>query len=970
MGNSLKNEIEMYKNGQMSYKSYQFQLFVMSAHEIISHVSFYELSLPQINEYFRTVKFFTITEAHTIFSMIAYCSNTRNEANLKIKKIIPSVRCLYKQGKNKYYLSPCCCENLYNNNFKDQRYKLKNGDSYAPGNLFDFQSEKMTIMRLSQEKYSDPPQFQHHENVGIAFENNNLCDIYKRPIQKDENAPIFEKDLETPSFWHKNIFQAAEDTGTKSIRYLIYLIPELRNFQDKNGLTPLHYAAKNGNVQAILMLKKLNADFNIYDNNGNLPIHLSKNKETVEAFISCGCDFQVTNKNDQSLLELNSNPFKKDIIEFLIRKGFNFLKPNKKGIYWAQFVTHNQYFKAYVPNKDYEEFQAFIINSFSRSTLRMYKDNKSLKRLISRTADYIHMKNDIEDLAYAVKERDMEKIIAYVAIGTPLDDPNSQRITNLITVVTKNDMELVKIFASNFCRPNYQNLIGQSSFWLAASNTLYDISTLLCKEYNANPDIKSTTDETLMHFAYNNKLYDLVYYLLDLGASPNIDDSKGETVQYKAFADQNDELAEIIQDYYGGDINHIGENGLPLGHASLIRHGDKRLEYLIKRKLDVELKGSSKNSLFMETIQSTDDVSVLQYLVDNGANINTKDDEGRTPFYYTCCQNTFCREKFDLLLRNNCDINIQNDNADFPISVLIRRNLFNEVLLLLNNYNPVVEDWNSKTEPIEMAITKGNELILEKLIDCGATALNVNFPVVQTYLEVPYYKFETLKKMRKYNLAIGAPLQTAIRNNKRDAAIYMWQNTTDNEFRIAASRTVDQYHQTPLVLAIYNNDEYFMEQLIQPNFDLATPDKDGKTPLILLYEKEMNKWIDKIMPLLTIEEISAIDSRQFGALTYITKMGNKELIQELFLKGVNVFNVTYYNGELRNYIRILKKQTKLHNKVIDVSNNLIKDNTINHNEPNSKYNKLKKVVEKIDNTSRYDLLFNMESLEKYVEENI
>ena len=81
----------------------------------------------------------------------------------------------------------------------------------------------------------------------------------------------------------------------------------------------------------------------------------------------------------------------------------------------------------------------------------------------------------------------------------------------------------------------------------------------------------------------------------------------------------------------------------------------------------------------METIQSTDDVSVLQYLIDNGANINTKDDEGRTPFYYTCCQNTFCREKFDLLLRNNCDINIQNDNADFPISVLIRRNLFNRM---------------------------------------------------------------------------------------------------------------------------------------------------------------------------------------------------------------------------------------------------------------------------------------------------
>lgn len=152
---------------------------------------------------------------------------------------------------------------------------------------------------------------------------------------------------------------------------------------------------------------------------------------------------------------------------------------------------------------------------------------------------------------------------------------------------------------------------------------------------------------------------------------------------------------------------------------------------------------------------------------------------------------------------------------------------------------------NQKKEPIVIALSENNGELVEKLVDCGADASNKHFPVVEKYLQSSFYKFETLKKMKKYNLSLGTPLQTAFENDRMDAAVFLWEITTDNEMRILLSKSIDENHHTPLLSAIYKKDEYFVDQLIQPNFDISTPDNDGKTPLILLYENKMNKCIEK-----------------------------------------------------------------------------------------------------------------------------
>lgn len=75
--------------------------------------------------------------------------------------------------------------------------------------------------------------------------------------------------------------------------------------------------------------------------------------------------------------------------------------------------------------------------------------------------------------------------------------------------------------------------------------------------------------------------------------------------------------------------------------------------------------------------------------------------------------------------------------------------MFDEAFILLNNYNPIINDCESKKEPIVIALSENNGELVEKLVDCGADASNKHFQVVEKYLQSSFYKFETLKKIRK-----------------------------------------------------------------------------------------------------------------------------------------------------------------------------------------------------------------------------
>ncbi|XP_060062636.1 putative ankyrin repeat protein RF_0381 [Ylistrum balloti] len=73
--------------------------------------------------------------------------------------------------------------------------------------------------------------------------------------------------------------------------------------------------------------------------------------------------------------------------------------------------------------------------------------------------------------------------------------------------------------------------------------------------------------------------------------------------------------------------------------------------------------------------EKTDDfLEILQFLLDSGANVDWKDNMGRTPLFTACEADDI--EMVSLLVRHNCDVNIQTVDGDCPIRVTCRNAKF------------------------------------------------------------------------------------------------------------------------------------------------------------------------------------------------------------------------------------------------------------------------------------------------------
>lgn len=770
----LQRMIDAYKDGKMLSRTLQFQFFVMCASQVIKRDEFYRLSLLQISEYIKAVEIFTISEMVTIIQKLISQCTSQKQADLTLKKIIPKIRCNYYS----YNLSPCCCENLYNFLSKTQ-CKLKNGNFYIFGNLFNFQSDRMLRIRYNQEKFTSPPRFPHSDDLCLVICNNSLEHIYGQLIKPDTNVPIFDTDIARPaSDWNPDICASIRLGNIKSIQYNIFVLPLLRKISFYKGNSLVHIAIMHNQLQIIDLLYKLIE---------KQPIHTAKNKETIEKLVKCGCSFYDVNKSGQNLIDTMSDPFNENAFRYFFKYGFDIFKPNKNGCYWAQNIIRFARFYRNDDKENYYRFRKFLYQVLINNDLPIYKNNQNLQNILKKNE--INETNDINSLRKAVIDRDINLIKTYLAIGFPADFKDENNITNLMIASQNGDIELVDLFIHNYCSVIAENNNGENSFWISAWNNHFDVSTLIINKCDIQRIVYLKSDQTILHAAYDNKKEELMFYLLDIGISPNFSTDKRESVIFKAFLNRDNKIAEIMQDDYKGEINNRNKNNESLGHIAIQQNDIKWLEYLLDRKLLVYLRDCKSQTLFMHSIIFQNNLQMSQLLLNRGADINAYDSDGNTPFNYVCSEKNFNCEKFRFLLKNGCNINIANKFRESPISNLIKFDRKEEALILINN-NVVISDCESSAEPIVIALLKHSKFWVEKLVEKGANAMNKTFPVIEKYLDEEFFDFEILKKMKFYNITIGTPIQTALRNNKKEVAMFLWENASQND-RNLISKSLD-----------------------------------------------------------------------------------------------------------------------------------------------------------------------------------
>ena len=878
----LNHELDALQRGNVTEGTLRFKVLLAAFRALARCGNFFRMDISILCRYLDSLGPMQVKEVRMVLEgLLRFGTTCEEDALIKMARVLIAVRIALDNGKNGC-VSPSVDPILYRKVVKGPFQTPWNLQWMGPSRpLFDFSAtatieEQKRQLREDRSNCLDPV---HSSDAAYCVLNNDVFMIWDRGIRSE--AHRMSSAPPKPLSWRVNAKKAVENGEMRSLLYDLYLVPQLINMPARDKLDTLaHTAVRCSRLEMIDVLHQLGCDFHQPNVDGMLPIHLSMNADVVMALAKVGCDVNSRTASGKNLLELKSDPFNKSVILRLLELGANVLDPNPEGWYWMEWVAAKKLYG----DIGYERFQKMVKYALRNNTTAAYNQNPIYREIITRSIEAA-VQTDFNDLCWSVDQRNIARIHVLLGLGVMIDCLRETGDTNLMVCAQRGDLEIANILVRNFSDTNLINSYEENSFRIAARFKHWDVAKLVQK-YGAEIDVIANDGLTVLHWSYTNSVIDVFMFCLDQGCSTNAPDAQGLSVQFIAFLRRDDQMAEMMQERYHGDINLQDTELSTLGHLAVRQRDLARLEYLISRRLGIEIKNKFGRTIFMESIVYGY-LEISEMLLEKMADINTVDECGNTPLLFTILNTEFKRTVFDFLMSKGCDVNIHNGDRIYPLSALIARKLDEEADIVLSRPEVKIKDLDSQYEPIAAALERGSREWFEKLVYRGADARNTVFPVVARYIQSDFYDLEVLKKIDGLNLVIGSPLPVAMNLGRRDTVMYLWE-TSDSETKAAISRTKDADGKIPLTLAILSGWESFATELMNKQYCCGSPDNTGTTPLMYCAKLVNRQWTDRIYNIVGHENAAIRDCQGNSTLTYCANNGWEDICNHMFCDGIEL----------------------------------------------------------------------------------
>ncbi len=379
------------------------------------------------------------------------------------------------------------------------------------------------------------------------------------------------------------------------------------NDTDKQGYTPLHYAAWRGRSEVASLLFDKGANVNAADTStaGKKPIHVAaenNSKSVIEFLLSKGVNVDEADKNGWTPLHYAAKFDQLEVAKFLIEKGANINAADTSTI--GEKPIH---VAAENNSKNIIEFlisKGVSVNDTDkdgRTPLYWASWNGRLdvvEYLIGKGADISAKDKDGRNPLDVAKGHQYDNVVEY------LQQAELRLNKQLLTAVQDGDFEKVKDLVSR--------------------------GTSLDTKYNGG--------WTLMHYAAYEGRLDIVKYLVDKWAILEIKYNDGRTFSCNTSLDS---ASDLVNSYFDTMKCLVGkENSLevkdnsgktPLHCAAFNGKLDIVKYFVDEEKIDASIKDNSGWTP-LHWASWNGHLDVAKYLIGRGANlVNIKDKDGKTP---------------------------------------------------------------------------------------------------------------------------------------------------------------------------------------------------------------------------------------------------------------------------------------------------------------------------------------------------
>lgn len=380
--------------------------------------------------------------------------------------------------------------------------------------------------------------------------------------------------------------------------------------------SPLHHAARNGEVKLVHMLLDKGAIVDGKNDSGKTPLHnavISRKMEIVESLLNKGANVNSTNKSDITPLHLAVEFGTKDILKLLLRSGANVdAKRQRDG--W----TH-----LHIATKS--------------------KQIKTAKLLISCGADVnTPDKSGKTPIFYATDNGDLKMTKLLIANKANVKD-NPELLTN---AAKEKYREIIEVLLQHGADVNSSDKYGRTALHFTA----LDIRGRLSRSLHKDPDVKvkgeiaklllsrganvnaETKDGiTALCAAAHNGYANVVKTLLEYNADVNLT-YKTDIPLFSLFVEESNVVIKTMPVNKGADVNTNERNNMTALHIATHKGHKEVVELLLKGGCKIDSKIRHGITPLHIAVQRGN-LEIVKVLLTFGVCIDSKDQFGATALH-------------------------------------------------------------------------------------------------------------------------------------------------------------------------------------------------------------------------------------------------------------------------------------------------------------------------------------------------
>lgn len=332
--------------------------------------------------------------------------------------------------------------------------------------------------------------------------------------------------------------------------------------------------------------------------------------------------------------------------------------------------------------------------------------------------------------AYSGKTEILKWLIEEANLANYIYTTNNRGETILHLAVAAGNLDTVKwLVEVKKMDINALNADGENILACAVQldNDKIDMVKWLVEEKHMDVNYVNFNNDTLLHKALQNeKTADIVEYLVEHGANTNVKNDEENSLLHIA-AGEIDKLREVTYLVeLNLDVNAENESGETPLHCAVTRGSLEVVQYLVQNGANIHAKTTDDKDVLYHAVINGKKLDIIRWLLENGAaaEINSELDDGSTILYH-CVKSKVNVLILELLLKHGADINAQNKHGYTALHCAVQNN--NPALVkCLTEHGANINIANVYGDTPFLMAVKDNNLALLKLLFEIKKDLNVN----------------------------------------------------------------------------------------------------------------------------------------------------------------------------------------------------------------------------------------------------